>query len=337
MDKEPFDPIKPWFVSAEELGEFIGIRFGRIAPGKTEPEWVYLPHKEFDGIGGFADILRHRGATLKRLPLIRHPASPSWVAVLKLLSMYLEPRRRLKWAPFNSCSANPPYDKPPVAASWHVFDESETLHIRRACRKAGVTVNSFLLKNLSRAIRFFLEDPSSVVPWMIPVNVRGKVFQGRDTANYSSYISIKVQSYETVHDVHRNIYAALARKEHWANWYAYDLGRFTTNGLRKFLIEKEWATSSWNLGGFSNLGDWDAEKEITREDCLGTWLFAPPVLRFQQIGAGCVTFQNRLSLLIQTHPELNTNPDVTNAWMQNWIKEIEFDVDSSIGDRVVFA
>ena len=336
MDKELFDPIKPWFESAEELGEFIGIRFGRIAPGKSEPEWMFLPHKEFDGIGGFADILRKRGATLKRLPQIRHPASPSRLAVLKLVSKYLEPRRKLKWAPFNGGPAKPPFDRP-LAAAWHVFDESETLRIRRACRKAGVTVNSFLLKNLSRAIRFFLEDPSSVVPWMIPVNVRGKVFQSRDTANYSSYISIKVQSYETVHDVHRNIYAALARKEHWANWYAYDLGRFTTNRMRKFLIQKELATSSWNLGGFSNLGDWDSEKEIALEECLGSWLFAPPVLRFQKIGAGCLTFQNRLSLLIQTHPELNTNPDVTNAWMQNWIKEIEFDVDSSIGDRVVFA
>lgn len=319
------------------MGEFIGIRFGRIAPGKTEPEWMYLPHKEFDGIGGFAEILRKRGATLKRLPQIRHPASPSRLSVLKLLPRYLEPRRRLKWAPFNGGSTKPLSDQPPVAAAWHVFDEAETLRIRRACRKTGVTVNSFLLTNLSRAIRFFLEDPSSVVPWMIPVNVRGKVFQSRDTANYSSYISIKVQSYETVHDVHRNIYAALARKEHWANWYSYDLGRFTTNGIRKFLIQKELATSSWNLGGFSNLGDWDAEKEITGDECAGTWLFSPPVLRFQQIGAGCVTFQNRLSLLIQTHPELNTNSDVTNAWMQNWIKEIEFDVVSSVGDRLVFA
>jgi len=337
MDKEAFDPIKPWFISAEELGEFIGIRFGRIAPGDTEPEWMFLPHKEFDGIGGFADILRKRGAKLGRLPQIRHPASPSKLAVLKLLPKYLEPRRGLKWAPFSGAPAAPSNDKPPVAVAWHVFDETETLSIRRVCRKAGVTVNSFLLKNLSKGIRFFLEDPSSVVPWMVPVNLRGKVFRERDTANFSSYISVKVQSYETVHDIHRNIYAALARKEHWANWYAYELGRFTTGGMRKFLLEKELATSSWNIGGFSNLGDWDTGKEITAEECLGNWLFAPPVLRFQKIGAGCVTFQNRLSLLMQTHPELNNNPEITDAWMQNWIKEIEFDVASGVENPAVFA
>jgi hypothetical protein len=337
MGTEALDPIKSWFTSVEELGEFIGIRFGRIAPGKTEPVWIYLPHKEFDGIGGFAEILRKRGAKLGRLPQIRHPASPSKLSLLKLLPKYLESRRRLKWAAFEGQIESSANNKPPAAAAWHVFDETETLQVRRTCRKAGITVNSFLLKNLTKAVRTFLEDPSSMVPWMIPVNLRGKVFGGRDTANFSSYVSVKVQSYETVHDIHKNVYTALARKEHWANWYAYGLGKFTTNGIRKFLLQKELATSQWHIGGFSNLGDWDADKEITQSECLGSWLFAPPVLRFQKIGAGCVTFQNRLSLLIQTHPEFAANPAVPKAWMQNWVKEIEFDVDSGLEDSSSFS
>ncbi|HEX3625302.1 MAG TPA: hypothetical protein VH280_07750 [Verrucomicrobiae bacterium] len=337
MDKEPFDPIRPWFEAAEDLGEFIGIRFGRIAPGTTEPEWIYLSHKEFDGIGGFAKILRERGAKLGRLPQVRHPAESSKLAVLKLLPKFLQPRRRLKWAPFDGKPVPSSNDRPPLAVSWHVFDEAETLRIRRVCRKAGVTVNSFLMKNLSKAIRSFLEDPSSVVPWMILVNLRGKVFRNRDTENHSSYISIKIRSYETVHDVHRKIYATLARKEHWANWYAFIAARLTTHGMRKYMLENDLATSSWNIGGFSNLGDWDPEKEINADECLGNWLFSPPLLRSQKVGAGCVTFQNRLSLVIQTHPELNTNPDVTNAWMQNWVKEIEFDVNSGIEDPAIFA
>src|ERR1043166_6543225 len=31
------DPIAPWFIAAEELGEFIGIRFGRVPPEGTPP------------------------------------------------------------------------------------------------------------------------------------------------------------------------------------------------------------------------------------------------------------------------------------------------------------
>src|ERR1700722_1711144 len=114
MGNNAYDPIKPWFISAEELGEFIGIRFGRIPPGATEPEWIYLPHKEFDGIGGLAEILRKRGVTtLDRLPQIRHPASPSRLSVLKLLPKYLEPKRPLKWRPFDSKPEPVTNSKPP--------------------------------------------------------------------------------------------------------------------------------------------------------------------------------------------------------------------------------
>ncbi len=105
---------------------------------------------------------------------------------------------------------------------------------------------------------------------------------------------------------------------------------------RKFLIQANWSRPRGTSGGFQTLGDWDPEKEITQSECLGSWLFAPPVLRFQQIGAGCVTFQNQLSLLIQAHPELATNPAVPKAWMQNWLKEIEFDVSSGLEDPVAF-
>jgi hypothetical protein len=157
---------------------------------------------------------------------------------------------------------------------------------------------------------------------MLPVNLRGKVVRERDTANYSSYVSVKVQPRETVRDLHEKIYAALDRREHWANWHAYELGRFSTHGTKKFLIARELATSQWNLGGFSNLGDWDAKKEITQPGCVGDWLFCPPVLRFQRLGAGCITFQNRLSLTIQTHPELTADPAISRRWIQNWIKEI---------------
>jgi hypothetical protein len=210
--------------------------------------------------------------------------------------------------------------------AWHVFDELTTARIRQASRQTGVTLNTFLLKHLTAAIRPFLQDESAAVSWMIPVNLRGKVACDRDTANYSSYISVKVQPQETGSTIHKKIYTALERGEHWGNWYAYELGRFNTHGVKKFLLAKEWATSQWNLGGFSNLGEWDAERKISQSDCAGDWLFCPPVLRFQKIGAGCVTFQNRLSVLIQAHPELTTDSTHCRSWVRNWVREVERDL-----------
>ncbi len=321
-----YDPIAPWFAAAEALGEFIGIRFGRIAPGKSEPEWIYFRHAEFDGIGGFAEILRSRNASPGPLPQIKHPAEPSLVPLLKMLPKFMLPHQRVKWKPLTGSRMASTATQPPPAAAWHVFDEATTAQIREAGKKAGASVNTFLLQHLTTAIRPDLADPSASVPWMIPVNLRGKVVRERDTANYSTYISVKVRPGRPMRDLHQDIYASLDRGEHWANWRAYELGRFATHGTKKFLLTHELATSQWNLGGFSNLGEWDAKKEITRPDCLGDWLFSPPVLRFQCVGAGCVTFQNRLSLLIQTHPEFTTDPAVPRTWIQNWVAEIKRDL-----------
>ncbi len=324
------DPISSWFRAAEEMGEYIGIRFGQIAPGKDAPDWTFLRHSEFDGIGGFADILRGRGAQLSRLPQIKHPSLPTPWPLLRTWANYLEPRRRVELRPVIGRPAESSAAQPPSAVAWHVFDEESTTRIRRVCRKQSITVNSFLLKHLTKAVRPSLVDESSVVPWMIPVNMRGKVVRDRDTANYSSYVGVQVKSYETAHDIHRNIYAALARAEHWANWYAYGSGRFLAMPLKKYLIKTEKCTSQWNLGGFSNLGDWDAEKQISQAGCVGPWLFCPPVLRCQVIGAGAVTFQNRLSLTMQVHPELTTSSDAVWHWVQHWVKEIDMDLSSML-------
>lgn len=334
MQKKATDPISSWFIAAEELGECIGIRFGRVPPGATEPEWIFLRHADFDGIGGFAEILRQRGAKLNRLPHIKHPASPSLLSILRTFPKYLTPRRRVEWGLLDRGPEVEAGSQPPVAVAWHVFDEPTTTQIRRVCRKGAFTVNSFLLKHLTKAVRPFLEEESSVIPWMIPVNMRGKVARERDTANHTSYVGIKVRSYERVCDIHHSIYSALARGEHWANWYAYQLGRFITAGMQKYLIAKGRVMSQWNLGSFSNLGDWDPEKKIKQPGCEGGWLFCPPVLRCQLVGAGCVKFQNCLSLTIQAHPDLTTNPEVPKAWLQGWINEIDMDLVSVLSEPV---
>jgi hypothetical protein len=328
MPQNTHDAISSWFIAGEEIGEYIGIRFGRVAPGGTEPEWFFLRHTDFDGIGGLAELLRRQGAVMDQLPQIKHPLAPSRRSLLRAIPCYLKARRKVAWGSVERGSAPPQTPQPPKAVAWHLFDEATTTDVRRACRKAGVTVNSFLLKHLTKAIRPFLADPSSVVPWMIPVNLRGKVDRGRDTANHTSYVGVNVRSFDTGHDIHKSIYAALDRGEHWANWQVYQLGRFLTAGMRRTIAASDRAFSQWNLGGFSNLGDWDPDKRITQPDCNGGWFFCPPVLRCQLLGAGCVTFQNCLSLTVQVHPDLTNDPAVVRVWVQNWVEEIQTELTS---------
>jgi hypothetical protein len=196
MRKRALDATNLWFGSAEQLGEYVGIRFGHIPHRATEPEWIFLPHTEYDGIGGLAHLLRLDGAELPRLPRIQHPCSPSRFPLLRSLPEYLKPRRRLEWVSFRRRPGRRQCAGPPRAVAWHVFDESTTTQIRLLCRKLGITVNSLLLKNLTKAVRPFLKDQSSVVPWTIPVNLRGKIVRDRDTANHSTDVCVRVRSFE---------------------------------------------------------------------------------------------------------------------------------------------
>jgi hypothetical protein len=338
MSKNATDPISPWFHICEELDEYIGIRFGHVTAGVLEPEWMFVRHLDFDGIGGFAEILRRRGAVIPQLPQIKHPAPPTRLWLLRALPKFLKPRRKVQWGRLERGSVHSSSrTEPPAAVAWHVFDEPTTTRIKRVCRKNGVTVNSFLLKHLTKAIRPFLKHHSSVVPWMVPINMRGKVIRERDTANFTSYVGVNICSFHTVRDVHRQIYEALGRGEHWANWFGYEVSNPLPHAVKKWMLVKDLAMSQWNIGSFSNLGDWDSEKTISHPECEGPWLFAPPVLRCQQLGAGCVTFQNRLTLTIQAHPDLTNSRKAADGWVQGWVKEIEIDIASNTGDTVLNA
>ncbi|MCW1884743.1 hypothetical protein OKA04_08385 [Luteolibacter flavescens] len=304
------------------MGEFVGIRYGQIKPGSKEVEWHFLSHIEYDGIGAFAKLLRERGADIRDLPRITHHAPLSWGAFLRSVPELLAPRRRLKWQKLPS--GDPlPKQTPTPAVAWHVFDEDQTAKIRRSARNSQVTVNSLLLKYLDRTIRPYLEDPSQANPWMVPVNMRGKADQPEDTGNHSSYVGIRVLASEGARDVQNHIYESLAKGRHCANWKAFDATRFTSEKMKHHLIRTDRATSQWNLGSFSNLGVWDAEKQIDAPECQGDWLFAPPTLAIQMLGAGCVTFRGKLSLTLHVHPDLTTSPEVPAEWMRRWVREIE--------------
>ena len=327
MDSSPpsikADPVGQWFEALESLGEFVGIRFGHIRREGGEVEWHFLPHTRYDGIGGFAHLLRERGAEIGGLPQITHPGKLSWWHFCRFLPKMLAPRRYLKWRDLVQCGEASVSAEPPSAVAYEVFDEERTARIRRASRAAGVTVNSFLMKYLDRSIRPALDDPSSAIPWMVPVNLRGHVNKADDTGNHSSYVGIRIYASQSAKDIHRLIYDAIRRNEHLGAWKGFAASRCTGIRLKQRIIRANRATSQWSVGGFSNLGEWDAQKRITQPGCAGDWLFAPPVLRFQAIGAGCVTFQGRLTLTLQIHPGLTTSPEIASEWMRSWVREIK--------------
>jgi hypothetical protein len=318
------DAISKWFVTGEMLGEFIGIRFGHIRLGTDTPDWRYYSHAEFDGIGAFAEILRRSGVELRILPQIKfYPAYRAIMSALKHWPRYLAPRHPVPFSSVAQTSARANCSQPPLAVAWHVFDEGISYRIRQDSRKAGITVNTFLLASLTKAIRPALQDPRAAVPWMIPVNMRGAVNRARDTDNHTSYLGIRVHPDESLLALHHKILKALSQNEHWGNWYAFKLANCMTQAMRTALVAKGMCMSQWSLGAFSNLGEWDPDKTVTNPQAAGDWLFCPPALRIQKLAAGCVTFQGRLSLTMQAHADLTSDSQVVRNWMSRWVAETE--------------
>lgn len=313
--------IIKWFQAAEATGDFMAIRYGRQCLQDDEVKWSFVSHCEYDGIGGFAKLLRANGAELASLPQTKYTTKavirPLWNVLLKRkVSKGVGIRDDWKLSEY---SEDRPEDAS-MAVDHYLFTENDTEKIRQLCKKQQVTVNSFLLKYLDRAVRPDIKKPKVAIPWMIPVNLRGSVDYDVDTANHVSCIEPIIAKNDSVEDIQQSISSRLFSGEHRANFLILGLGRFFPRQLKLYFIKKSRAKKEGNIGAFSNLGVWDSERAF-QEDAH--WYFCPPVCQGQLLGAGCVTFQNRLSLTIQAEPGLFNRQDIVQGWMKRWVQAIK--------------
>lgn len=306
-----------WFRASEDAGDFMGIRYGRVTDGSDDVEWLFVPHCECDGIGGFARLLRERGASIPELPKLKHPCRGLIGPLWRLWRAYRSEKGcadRTDWMPHATTGSGVS-----KAVAWHHFTEAQTVAILEKCRRDRVTVNSHLLKHLDQAIRPEIRRADRRIPWMIPVNLRGHIYHTDDTENHVSCVFAQVGPDDSTKEIQEDILNRFGRGEHRANYFYLRLGRFLGHKTKVGILTKDRSKPAGNIGAFSNLGVWDAGKKIATDDM---WLFCPPVVAGQLLGAGCVTFQNRLGLAIQRHPGLTSSPEIASRWMQRWVDGI---------------
>jgi len=304
-----------WFRATEAEGNFMDIRYGRIPQGADQVEWSFVSHCECDGIGGFVRLLRERGIEVSDLP---HGKNPTRAVIGPLWRLWKESLKnhdcalRADWNGHETPTPGPSH-----AVAWHLFSETETHAIREMARRLKVTVNTLLLKHLDHAIRPAVRRPEAKIPWVIPVNMRGHVSFPDDTENHVSCVDVLIAAEDTPSQIHQQIRRRLEQGEHLANHFLLGLGKFLSHSVKVKYLTKARSKPAGNIGSFSNLGVWDPEKKIETTD---SWLFCPPVIRGQLLGAGCVTFQNRLGLALQGHA--GTPPDLAQCWMERWLQGI---------------
>ncbi len=320
------------FAALRDCGEDVSIIYGRKpSPAQAEPRWFELPHDRFDGIGGFAALLREQGFRVEALPELRDDrfrvlrALRGLIAVLPTLG--IRPRT---WRKFDG-SRTATLLEPGERLAWRVLSAEQTQRVVAAARRAGVTVNTYLLFHLDAEVGRALAAPASPRRWMIPVNLRGAVTRQSEPIPHMSFFTVDVGEGVSPTGLQAELTRLKQRAYHWGSWLALNSGRLIGRaGMRRDMRNREKKNHGWT-GIFSNLGVWD----VPGSD---PWIFCPAISRVHPIGAGCITMNGRLALAMQLHDALGTNLRTSNALLDAWqnacVQELGGDL---LGERIALS
>jgi len=309
------DWVAEMFAALRDCGENISIVFGQahhpLAPD-GKPRWFELPHDRYDGVSGLAHLLADEGAPVARLPVWRGDRFTFFSGLRGVLSvLHALPVRRQQWKSAFHWTRPVAFLPVEQRMAWRLFTQEETAQVVAAARQAGVTVNSYLLAHLDRAVSAELVAPGAGRRWMVPVNLRGAVSRPTVQAPHMAFYGVDLEGEAAPRTVQQRVDRLRRRRYHWGMWILLHLGRLLgkegiRNDIRKRERQKHGVT-----GMFSNLGTWDVGG-------AGSWLFCPAITRVYPIGAGCVTMNGRMALTIQLHEALGKDLHCTWSLLNNW-------------------
>lgn len=318
--REGRDWAGEWFSLLEESGEHLHIVYGRVSREAPGGELFYLPHLAYDGLGGFVHLLRQRGYVIPEVPKRARLERPGPWALLRAISAYLNDAgvRHVAWK-----IRDPERKGRRLTPSWQSLSREESERLARRARSKGVSLNSFLLYHLDRAVSGALLKEHAVNWWMVPTNMRGSLSRARDTAPRSSYIVAKIPAAGSLEELHGNIRTMLRSGYEWGAWWGINLGRWIgKGGMARILRRYAERRHSW-IGTFSNLGEWPPSGSSTTGMADGeSWFFCPPVTRAHPLGAGGLLWNGHLALALQIHPSLTEDREVSRALLLTWVRAL---------------
>jgi hypothetical protein len=319
VERNRRDLAGEWFAALEELGESFLFRLGRFRAGMAEPEWFFLPHQDYDGIGGLAHVLRSEGSDIDVPRMTEKPPS-WWGLLLAFLRLFFRRKARpMRWRGIDDgWKSTRPEDAAPTALAWTLFSKQDTLRLRDVARARGVSLNAWMLWALKEAVLPHLVPGSGDIEWVVPVNMRGVVQADRDTANQATAIEVTFAADADPHQVHASIRRELARGLHWlaarlmgmmARWL--DPKAVRRAAQREAQVPKQ--------GSFSNMGLLGPSRSADgTEDRDEWWMAFNPVLKARPVGVACLTWRGRLAVTLQLHPALSRDLAEARAWLNAW-------------------
>jgi hypothetical protein len=314
------DWVAAGFTAMRDCGDDISIVYAEVngTQARAEPHWFELPHDEFDGIAGLAHLLREQGLRPEALPVLKGDRPTLGRRLRGLLNVFPALKvRQQRWRKFDWARTST-FRRVRDRVASRLFTEAQTKDIVAAARDAGVSVNTWLLFHLDRAVAAQLIPPAASRLWMIPVNLRGALPAVPENFLQMSFLPVDIARDPPAAALQAQINGLMERDCHWGSWIALHLGRLIGHaGIRRELRKRTAQQNGWT-GMFSNLGVWNVPG-------ARSWIFGPAISRAQPIGAGCLTMNGRMSLTVQLHEalseDLQASHALLDAWTQGCLKE----------------
>jgi hypothetical protein len=311
------DLIDEWFSALEKHGECCRIRLGRYVAGTAEPEWFFLPHQRYDGLGALARVQAHEFGQVLDLPRSSEQA-PGWLRRwLAAFRCALRRRPELltwrdenrSWRPVASSRSSP------TSAAWIALSEVETSSLRKQARERGVSMNAWLLFCLARTALPRLRPGRGHLEWLVPLNLRGAVDSRRDTSNTAATLDVSFSPDASAEQVHAALSEQIAQRAHFGAWQLVQVLRWFSRSFLEKVARRELLIPKH--GCFSNLGAL-SPRALAANSVKEWWMAFNTVFRSRPVGAACLTWRGRLTLTLQLHPALTEDAERARRWLDEW-------------------
>ena len=321
------DWVDVYFSIQKELGLDIGFRFGHCT--RDQPTtWQALSHDQFDGVGGFAHILRKDGWPVKTLPKSRESGPPSRLSMVLPMIRYVIGKRKVtevKWKEEHEENKIGTID-----AFSKGLTLGETKRVLTKAKASGVTVNTLLLESINKIVNSHLQQQEKANIWVVPVNIRGAINRANDTSNHVSFFPVSIEHGQSLSEIQTESKKNLDKKSQWVTWHFLNLtgkkkGRDGIFEMVKSTIDEHLGVT----GVFSNLGSWphsddlgsmsEYSKKISDDK---TWFFGPNITAAVPVGAGALTWFGKLGLTVQVHPYITKDQSIAQEILDEWHSDL---------------
>lgn len=315
------DYVAMWFDVRREQGINDEMSVGPMDTLTREVDWHTFAHRDMDGLGGIATILRQNGYPCAELPRSSEKAAPGFWEVLRLMFKKSAPRppRQVRWLRTypDYRELNPENtNQAPIATDF--LTEAETTEVKQQAKKARVALNVYLFWALNRAISHHLMASGQPYYWFFPVNLRGAVNFDDDTQNCSSGVCILVSETISPRELQEAIKTEIKAKAHWVMWVQGHIGKLIGKRGVRWIYQKMSQRNHY-AGSFSFLGSWPLQ-EAGAPDPVDNqvWVSCGIGTENYPVSTGILLWHNQLTLGLKLHPYICRDFALTQQCLQTW-------------------